>query len=76
MFVEAKLVFFTLLSVTCAFSLFVSSKDVTVGAVAMHVVLAASMTQSFVYCCMAVDSCQTDDPFRAIVQMLGLVSST
>lgn len=29
--------FFTVLSVTCVFSLFVSSKDVTMGAVAMHV---------------------------------------
>ena len=48
MLVDAKLVFFTVLSVTCVFSLFVSSKDVTMGAVAMHVVLATSVTQSAV----------------------------
>ena len=75
MLVDARLVFFTILSVTCAFSLFVSSKDVTVGALAMHVVLAASVTQSCVYCCMAVDSCPVDDPARAVMQILGLVSS-
>ena len=72
MLVDAKLVFFTVLSVTCVFSLFVSSKDVTMGAVAMHVVLAASVTQSAVYCCMSVDSCQTEDPSYAVMRMLGL----
>lgn len=76
MLVDAKLVFCTVLSVTCAFSLFVSSKNVTVGALAMHVVLAASVTQSCVYCCMAVDSCQADDPALKVITMLGLVSST
>ena len=76
MLLDAKLVFFTVLSATCAFSLFVSSKDVTAGALAMHVVLAASVTQSCVYCCMAVDSCQVDDPAHAVMQILGLVPST